>query len=121
MPPACSYVHFQITGSNHPIHSLEDSSDGIGESEGGTISISQILSLKERFDRADTDGGGSLDLQEFMDAFGSIINKDGSMTGLFFSRIFDLLSSLILRRRAFPSAIHSEKLCLSRSCAFPAL
>ena len=67
-----------------PIHSLEDSSDGIGESEGGTISISQILSLKERFDRADTDGGGSLDLQEFMDAFGSIINKDGSMTGLFF-------------------------------------
>jgi hypothetical protein len=75
---------FEITGSKPPIHSLEDSSDGIGESEGGTISISQILSLKERFDRADTDGGGSLDLQEFMDAFGSIINKDGSMTGLFF-------------------------------------
>ena len=53
-----------------PIDSLgkdEDASGGDGESEGGTISITQILSLKERFDRADTDGGGSLDLQEFMD------------------------------------------------------
>ena len=48
----------------------------------GSISIAQILSLKERFDRADTDGGGSLDLQEFMDAFGSILNKDGSKSGL---------------------------------------
>ncbi|MGB1606265.1 MAG: hypothetical protein ACPIOQ_76765 [Promethearchaeia archaeon] len=50
-------------------------------SDGGSISINQILSLKERFDRADTDGGGSLDEHEFMEAFGCIINKDGSMTG----------------------------------------
>ena len=89
----------------------EDAPDTRGSDEGGSISIAQILSLKERFDRAgrcmimdvpphththtythththththisDTDGGGSLDLQEFMSAFGSILNKDGSKTGL---------------------------------------
>jgi len=67
------------------------SQEGNSESEGNSISITQILSLKERFDAADTDGGGSLDLREFMDAFGSIINKDGSMTGLvFFVRMLTL-------------------------------
>ena len=59
----------------------EEAGDAHGEAEGGTMSITQILSLKERFDRADTDGGGSVDMQEFMDAFGSIINKSGSMSG----------------------------------------
>jgi hypothetical protein len=69
----------------------KDAPEGLDDAEGGTISISQILSLKERFDSADTDGGGSLDLQEFMDAFGSIINKDGSMSGVqFLSFCFSL-------------------------------
>ena len=73
-----------LTSLGAPLFRLgkEDEIDGVEESEGGSISIAQILSLKERFDRADTDGGGSLDLQEFMDAFGSIINKDGSMSGM---------------------------------------
>lgn len=61
---------------------MEDAPDTQGSDEGGSISVAQILSLKERFDRADTDGGGSLDLQEFMDAFGSILNKNGEKSGL---------------------------------------
>lgn len=61
---------------------VEDAPDTQGSDEGGSISVAQILSLKERFDRADTDGGGSLDLQEFMDAFGSILNKNGEKSGL---------------------------------------
>eukprot|EP00960_Hanusia_phi_P037172 752776-Hanusia_phi.AAC.1 len=52
------------------------------------ISLQDILTLKERFDSADIDGGGSLDMQEFMDAFGSILNKDGSLTRDQIRRLF---------------------------------
>lgn len=79
----------------HRLGDQEEGTDAKGESEGGSISITQILSLKERFDRADTDGGGSLDLQEFMDAFGSIINKNGSMSG-FNVQIFASLLEILL-------------------------
>uniref|UniRef100_A0A6U6E0C0 EF-hand domain-containing protein n=1 Tax=Guillardia theta TaxID=55529 RepID=A0A6U6E0C0_GUITH len=61
--------------------SFEDEAD-----EG--ISLQDILTLKERFDSADIDGGGSLDMQEFMDAFGSILNKDGSLTREQIRRLF---------------------------------
>jgi Ca2+-binding EF-hand superfamily protein len=65
----------------------EDPDDPPDE-HGAGISLDQILSLKEKFDGADLEGGGSLDMQEFMDAFGSIINKDGSMTEDQIARLF---------------------------------
>ena len=33
------------------------------------------MELREKFDIADTDGGGELDLDEFVEAFGEIIGK----------------------------------------------
>lgn len=58
------------------------------DDEGSGISLDQILELKKRFETADVDGGGSLDMEEFVDAFGSIINKDGSMTQDQIGRLF---------------------------------
>ena len=34
------------------------------------------MELKAAFDRADTDGGGSLDLDEFLEAFGGVLGKN---------------------------------------------
>ena len=42
-----------------------------------SISITQILSLKERVDTTDTDGGGSLDL---LDAFGVPFSASTGLT-----------------------------------------
>jgi len=40
------------------------------------------MELREAFDIADTDHGGALELDEFIDAFGEIIGKDMSMKQL---------------------------------------
>jgi hypothetical protein len=82
----------------------DEAAEAQGEAGGGSMSITQILSLKERFDRADTDGGGSLDMQEFMDAFGSIINKNGSMSGLLSHVILDPHCSAFVLECPHPSS-----------------
>ena len=40
------------------------------------------MELREAFDIADTDKGGELDLEEFIDAFGEIIGKNMNMKQL---------------------------------------
>ena len=40
------------------------------------INLHQLMELKAAFDRADTDGGGSLDIQEFLEAFGGVLGKN---------------------------------------------
>jgi len=37
------------------------------------------MELREAFDIADTDHGGALEIDEFIDAFGEIIGKDMTM------------------------------------------
>ena len=40
------------------------------------INLHQLMELKAAFDRADTDGGGSLDMDEFLTAFGAVLGKN---------------------------------------------
>ena len=40
------------------------------------INLHQLMELKAAFDRADTDGGGSLDTEEFLEAFGEVLGKN---------------------------------------------
>ena len=40
------------------------------------INLHQLMQLKEAFDRADTDHGGSLDIEEFLEAFGDVLGKN---------------------------------------------
>jgi len=40
------------------------------------INLHQLMELKAAFDRADTDGGGSLDIDEFLVAFGEVLGKN---------------------------------------------
>ena len=40
------------------------------------INLHQLMELKAAFDRADTDQGGSLDIEEFLDAFGGVLGKN---------------------------------------------
>ena len=51
-----------------------------GKAETGSvedrINLHQLMELKAAFDRADTDGGGSLDMEEFLDAFGGVLGKN---------------------------------------------
>ena len=41
--------------------------DGQPQSMEDRINLHQLMELKAAFDRADTDGGGSLDLEEFLE------------------------------------------------------
>ena len=43
------------------------------------INLQHIMELREAFDIADTDKGGALEIDEFIEAFGEIIGKN--MTG----------------------------------------
>ena len=47
-----------------------------GQSMEDRINLHQLMELKAAFDRADTDGGGSLDIQEFLEAFGGVLGKN---------------------------------------------
>ena len=51
-----------------------------GKSEAGSvedrINLHQLMELKAAFDRADIDGGGSLDMDEFLEAFGEVLGKN---------------------------------------------
>jgi hypothetical protein len=49
--------------STHTSGSIDNDSDD-GDDDAGALSLSQILALKEQFDASDTDGGGSLDIDE---------------------------------------------------------
>jgi len=40
------------------------------------INLHQLVELKAAFDRADVDGGGSLDMDEFLEAFGEVLGKN---------------------------------------------
>jgi len=40
------------------------------------INLSQLMDLKAAFDRADTDHGGTLDIDEFLAAFGNVLGKN---------------------------------------------
>ena len=40
------------------------------------INLQHIMELREAFDIADTDSGGALELEEFIEAFGDIIGKN---------------------------------------------
>ena len=40
------------------------------------INLHQLMQLKEAFDHADIDGGGSLDIEEFLEAFGDVLGKN---------------------------------------------
>ena len=40
------------------------------------INLHQLMELKAAFDRADTDHGGSLDIDEFLVAFGAVLGKN---------------------------------------------
>jgi len=40
------------------------------------INLHQLMELKAVFERADTDGGGSLDIDEFLEAFGEVLGKN---------------------------------------------
>lgn len=40
------------------------------------INLQHIMELREIFDQADADGGGDLQLEEFIEAFGDIIGKN---------------------------------------------
>ena len=40
------------------------------------INLQHIMELREKFDEADIDKGGELDIDEFTDAFGSILAKN---------------------------------------------
>lgn len=40
------------------------------------INLHQLMELKAAFERADTDGGGSLDLDEFLEAFSGVLGKN---------------------------------------------
>ena len=40
------------------------------------IDLQHIMELREAFEEADADGGGSLDLEEFVHAFGGVIGKN---------------------------------------------
>ena len=40
------------------------------------INLHQLMELKAVFERADTDGGGSLDIDEFLEAFGGVLGKN---------------------------------------------
>ena len=42
------------------------------------INLHQLMELKAVFERADTDGGGSLDIDEFLEAFGGVLGKNMS-------------------------------------------
>ena len=46
-----------------------------GESVEDKINLHQLMELKAVFERADTDGGGSLDMDEFLDAFGEVLGR----------------------------------------------
>ena len=52
--------------------------DGKGEagSVEDRINLHQLVELKAAFDRADVDGGGSLDMDEFLEAFGEVLGKN---------------------------------------------
>ena len=47
-----------------------------GASVEDRINLHQLMELKAAFDRADTDGGGSLDMEEFLEAFGEVLGKN---------------------------------------------
>eukprot|EP00741_Cyanophora_paradoxa_P015875 tig00020909_g15326.t1 len=47
-----------------------------GNDSEDAINLSTLMELKEIFDRADVDGGGSLDMEEFIEAFGGVIGKN---------------------------------------------
>ena len=40
-----------------------------------TINLQHIMELREAFEEADTDQGGSLELPEFINAFGDVLGK----------------------------------------------
>ena len=40
------------------------------------INLHQLMELKAAFERADTDQGGSLDMEEFLEAFGEVLGKN---------------------------------------------
>lgn len=47
-----------------------------GTSVEDRINLHQLMELKAVFERADTDGGGSLDVDEFLEAFGGVLGKN---------------------------------------------
>ena len=46
------------------------------------INLQNIMELREAFDLADTDSGGALEIDEFIEAFGEVLGKDMSMKEL---------------------------------------
>ena len=62
----------------------EDGDDAGGEKQNASerINLQHIMELREAFDIADTDHGGALELDEFIEAFGEIIGKNMNMKQL---------------------------------------
>lgn len=46
------------------------------------INLHQLMELKAAFERADTDQGGSLDMEEFLEAFGGVLGENLTTTQL---------------------------------------
>jgi len=40
------------------------------------INLQHIMELRELFEAADTDKGGALEIEEFIEAFGGVLGKD---------------------------------------------
>ena len=63
-----------------PKPNKDGSSKKDGKNEAGSvedrINLHQLMELKAAFDRADIDGGGSLDMDEFLEAFGEVLGKN---------------------------------------------
>ena len=53
------------------MHSGQDEKKNASE----TINLQHIMELREAFEEADTDQGGSLELPEFINAFGDVLGK----------------------------------------------
>ena len=63
-------------GPSDPEETKDEEPEAEKQNASERINLQHIMELREAFDIADTDKGGELDIDEFIEAFGEIIGKN---------------------------------------------